>query len=152
MRSVPQLFTLDKFLLYNDIKRLPLFTADADHHPWPQQVLSWREVVLQADAVIISTPAYLDNIPALLKNALEWLTSSGELAGKPVLPITFTPHPPRGEKAMQSLIWSLMAMDARIVVQLGLYQDDIEFAKDGSITNGDGRKMILEAMQLLLSS
>jgi chromate reductase, NAD(P)H dehydrogenase (quinone) len=110
---------------YFDIADLPLFQPSLDQHPWPAAVIAWRQALATADAVIIATPEYIHNIPALLKNALEWATSSGEFSGKPVLPITFTPHAPRGERAMQSLLWSLEALDARIVVQLPLYQNEM---------------------------
>ena len=58
--------------------------------------MDWRKILQESDAVIISIPEYIHNIPALIKNALEWVTTSGEFLGKKVLPITFTPHEPRG--------------------------------------------------------
>lgn len=128
---------------------LPLFRAELDQHPWPPVVLAWREAVAQAPALIIAIPEYLHNMPALIKNALEWLTSSGELAGKAVLPITFTPHPPRGEQAMQSLLWSLQALDARIVAQLPLYQKDIIGLEKGEIQEGEALEMLKMAVDLL---
>lgn len=109
----------------NIINNLPLFRAESDRAPWPATVVAWRTLVQHCDGLIIATPEYLHNLPALLKNALEWLASSGELVNKPVLPITYTPHPPRGERAMQSLCWSLQALDARILAQLPLYQQEL---------------------------
>ncbi len=134
---------------YPDIIYLPLFVSDLDRSPWPSSVLAWRNAVQQSDALMITSPAYLFNIPAVLKNALEWLSTSGELNGKPVLPITFTPHAPRGEKAMQSLIWSLGALNARVVVELPLYQNQISFHQDGSIIENDQKILIEEALKLL---
>ena len=104
-----------------------------------------------ADAIIISTPAYLLNIPAMLKNALEWLTTSGELEGKRVLPITFTPHPPRGERAMQSLIWSLQALNAHVVTKLALFQSEVKFSDGGEILDVETRDILREAIRLLTS-
>jgi chromate reductase, NAD(P)H dehydrogenase (quinone) len=134
---------------YTQLDKLPLFTAAADQHPWPEAVLHWRKSVAEADALIICTPEYLHNIPALLKNALEWLTTSGELYQKRVLPITFTPHPPRGEKAMQSLRWSLQALEARVVGELDLYQNELHFAEDGSVVEVEMVELLRGGLGLL---
>lgn len=134
---------------YFPLARLPMFQPEQDQAPWPESVLDWRRAVGEADAVIISTPAYLENIPAAIKNALEWVTTSGELAAKPVLPITFAPHPPRGEKAMQSLCWSLQALNARIIGQLPLYQSELELRKDRYHFDVDHRSLLSESLNLL---
>lgn len=134
---------------YSNLDQLPLFNANLDRAPWPTNVSSWRNAVKNADALIISTPEYLHNIPALLKNALEWLTSSGELMEKPVLAITHCPHPPRGEKAMKSLIWSLQALNSRIVAQLPLYQNELS-SPEGTIEfNEEMNTLLDQAIQLL---
>ena len=86
--------------------------------------------VAEADAVITSTPEYRHNILAVLKNALEWMTESGELHEKSVLPITFTPAPPHGEYAMKSLLQSLNASKARIVAELSLYRNGFAFENE----------------------
>jgi len=125
---------------------LPLFRAELDSNPLPAEVKSWREKIANADAVIFCIPEYIHSMPASIKNALEWLTSSGELRNKPVIPITFTPNPPRGEKAMQSLIWSLQALDARIVVQLPLYHSQISYEPN---FHGEGVDLLTEAISLL---
>ncbi len=111
--------------IYGGIHDMPLFSAALDHHPWPQEVLIWRKKIAETKALIICTPEYLHNLPASIKSALEWLASSGELDGKPVLPITYTPSIPRGKKAMKSLLWSLQALNAQIVTQLDLYKTEI---------------------------
>ena len=131
-----------------DLAQLPLFTADQDQHPWSIEVLRWRQAVSEAEGVVICTPEYIHNIPALLKNALEWLTSSGELMHKPVLAMTFTPAPPRGEKAMQSLLWSLKALDARVIGQLTLYQNEIRF-EDGTVKiDEENSELLREGLRL----
>ena len=146
---LPYLFSEAVFQRYAMLERLPLFQADNDKHPLPLAVLDWRKTLTQSDALIICTPEYLHNLPALLKNALEWVSSSGELAHKPVLAMTFTPHPPRGEKAMQSLLWSLQALNARIVAQLALYQNEITVDKHEIIAEAPILEMLREAIQLL---
>jgi len=149
LEALPQLFTSHHFQLYPTIDRLPIFRADDDHAPWHQSVLDWRESVTQADAVIICTPEYIYNLPAVIKNALEWIASSGELNEKPVLPLTLMPNPPRGAKAMQSLLWSLKALNARIVGQLDLYQQDIIFEEEGITISKEMETILKGAIELL---
>ena len=149
VKNLPFLFTDHSFQHYKAIEKLPLFKADLDNPPWDTEVLAWRKAIQQSDAVIISTPAYIYNIPALLKNGLEWVTSSGELAQKRVLPITFTPHPPRGKRAMQSLLWSLQALGANIVVQLPLYQNEIAFDNNGKLIINEFGELLIEAVKML---
>lgn len=148
LRALDKTFTQYQFT-YFDIGELPLFLPVLDQAPWPPKVLAWRAAVAEAEAVICTTPAYLHNLPALVKNALEWLTTSGELAAKPVLPITFTPHPPRGERAMQALLWSLRALDARVVAHLPLYQNEIELKGTSYEFNEDTSLLLAESLQLL---
>lgn len=141
---------LDKnksFELSDVVSNLPLFQADLDTNPLPASVLRWRANVKSADTVIFCIPEYIYNMPALIKNALEWLTSSGELVSKKVLAITYTPNTPRGEKAMQSLLWSLQALDANIVASLELYKTDIRLEDDALV--GDSVEVLVEALKLL---
>ena len=128
LNELPGRFKKHNFQLF-DISELPLFTDQGGDMKYPKVVIKWRQTLEGADLVIICTPEYIHNIPAALKNALEWVTQSGELAFKPILPITYTPSQPRGEKAMLSLLWSLKALDARIVGQLDLYQSDDDTAE-----------------------
>jgi hypothetical protein len=69
--------------------------------------------------------------------------------GKPVLPITFTPQAPRGEKTMQSLTWTLQALDAKIVTQLPLYQQETTFEPSGGIAAGMSLELLQMAIDLL---
>ena len=144
-----KLFPQHQLHYFEDIIKLPVFNTDKDQHPWPSSVLEWRNAIISHDAVIISTPEYLFNLPASIKNALEWLSSSGELQHKLVLPITFTPHPPRGEKAMQSLVWSLQALNARIVTQLDLYQTDLDKTTEEFKLKADSLALLRESIHLL---
>ena len=147
--ALPVLFPEKSWERFLAIDQLPLFRPEDDRFPWHGQVLEWRKAVTTAQAIIFCTPEYIHNLPAIIKNALEWLTSSGELQGKPVLVITYTPHEPRGEKAMQSLIWSLQALEARIVGQLPLYQNEIKI-KDGHLdTDAEMLEILREAISLL---
>jgi NAD(P)H-dependent FMN reductase len=128
-------------------EKLPLFTAEKQEQDILPIVASWRKELNEADGVIFCIPEYIHNMPALIKNALEWITASGELAGKKVLALTFTPNAPRGEKAMQSLLWSLQALDAHVLASLSLYQTEIAYTTDGKII-GDGADILKEALDL----
>ncbi len=151
LKSLGKVCTNIEFTHFDTIGLLPLFTAEADVHPWDSKVLEWRQSITNADAVIISTPEYVHNIPAQLKSALEWIASSGELVRKPTLAMTYTPHEPRGEKAMQSLLWTLSALDANIVTQLSLYRNRISIDGQGNITSVDNSlEQLTSAIQLLV--
>lgn len=136
--------------VYDNLRNLPLFRPEDLEGKIPPSVKEMRENVKGADAIIISTPEYTHNIPAVLKNALEWITASGELENKRILPITFTPHKPRGEHAMQSLLFSLKTMNARVVVQLPLYKTQAEI-NNNEITLGEELHfMISEGLKQLI--
>lgn len=136
---------------YYDISGLPLFRTISDRAPWDERVTEWREAVAECSAMVISTPEYLQNMPAQLKSALEWLTTSGELSGKRVLAISYTPHPPRGDKSMKSLLWTLESLEAHVVASMKLYQSEIELDQLAIKGNIETVEMIYAAVQLLLT-
>lgn len=138
------------FQLADYLADLPVFQPGRDKAPWPERVLRWRQDLAAADAVVFSTPAYLHNLPGVLKNALDWLASSGELDEKPALVFTFTPSSPRGDRARQSLLWSLEALNARVVAEAALYQKEVSFTENGDIAAGDNRDLLAEALTLIL--
>lgn len=150
LKAIPALFPNHTFHYYDRLGDLPLFQAAIDQYPWNKEVLGWRSAAKTADSLIISTPAYIYNMPALLKNALEWVTKTGEFNQKRVLAMTFTPHSPRGEKAMQSLLWSLQALNANVVVQLPLYQNEISFDIKGQLLENESSEMLKAAIELLV--
>ena len=128
------------------VNRLPLFHPGLEAD---ETVEAWKTFVRSADALVFSTPEYLHNLPALLKNALEWLTTGGELADKPVIALTTTPHPPRGERAMQSLLWSLDALNARIVTQYAVYDLPAKIDDTGILTDKELRELLSAMLELL---
>ena len=113
------------FDIDQQLVKLPHYTPEGDRGPTHQEVVEFRNQIKQADIVMISTPEYLHNIPAILKNGMEWLKTNGELYDKNVLAMTYTPHPPRGQYAMSSLLNSLRALHARILLEIPLYQSEI---------------------------
>ena len=147
--SIMGLGTNHNFISGPLLTTLPLYTEDDDHSKVPDSVIHFRKFVREAEAVIISTPEYLHNIPAVLKNCLEWLKSGGELQHKKVLAITFTPALPRGEKAMQSLLGSLQALEANIVCSMPLYGNELPFDEFGQIIGDQNQELLKEAIKLL---
>ena len=135
--------------IYNTLPSFPLFTPDKLKNDLPAVLSDFKTKVLNSDAVIIATPEYTHNIPAVVKNMIDWCTASGEFYQKKVLPITFTPNPPRGEYAMKSLLQSLKALDMNIVSQLPLYKSDVEFQNNEVIMNDELKSILEEAFQLL---
>ena len=129
-----------------DIADLPLFV---DGRSPCAKVDAWRSAVIGCTSIVISTPTYLHNLPASIKSALEWLTRGGELQAKPVLAITLTPSPPRGDKAMQSLSWTLHALDARVVASLDLYLSDFSSSTPTVVLDENSRDLLAEALKLL---
>lgn len=70
----------------------------------------FRDQIKAADGVIFSTPEYAFGVPGVLKNALDWLVSSGELNHKPVAAISASPMRTGGDKALESLLLTLLAL------------------------------------------
>lgn len=127
---------------------LPLFhsnVAETHRHHADAFIKSLDE----ADAILISTPEYLHNIPAALKNAFEWCYTTGVLAQKPVLPICYTPAPPRGEKAMTSLLYTLEALQARVPGSLIIHHNEISFDPKGQLVNNDIEDLLDASIELL---
>jgi len=144
--SFAEFYAID---VYEGLQHLPLFSPQLQEAGIPEIVRELRNKVASAEAVIISTPEYLHNIPAVLKNALEWMTTSGELADKPVLPITFTPALPRGQYAMISLLQSLLACNAKIVAELPLYRNKMTIDNETIQLDEEHRMLLGEALSLL---
>ncbi len=136
--------------LYNQIEDLPLFRPSyIKDQKLFESVTYLKKCIIKADAVIISSPEYTHNIPACLKNALEWITASGELHQKKTIAIAYTPHSPRGEKALQSLLWTLQALDANILSQLLIHHTDIKFDQNGTIIHNHIEEILSETVELL---
>ncbi|OAV44435.1 NADPH-dependent FMN reductase [Lewinella sp. 4G2] len=149
LAAIGQLSGTGEYLPATYLAELPVFQPALDHAPWPANVLRWREDVASAEAIFICTPAYLHNIPGVLKNALDWLASSGEMSGKSVVAMTLTPNAPRGEKAMQSLLWSLSALDARVVAAAPFYRDDVRTDSESQFTNPATAEMLQALLEML---
>lgn len=135
--------------VYENLRNLPLFRPEDLEGKLPDGINEFKNKVIAADSIIISTPEYTHNIPAIVKSAFEWMTASGELNEKKVLPITFTPHEPRGQWAMKSLLFSLKTMNVKVVTQLPLYKSDVTIEDGEMRLNEEMTFMLEEALKLL---
>lgn len=140
--AIAKKYNQHQFLIFNKIKDFPIFQEGTSH----SLVDDFRQEIRKADLIIISTPEYIHNVPAQLKNALEWVTDSGEFTTKKTIAITYTPHEPRGEKCMQSLLWSLKALDAQILCSLSLFKNKHQIDEDLNIIGEDIHDMLDELL------
>ena len=99
-------------LLYSELAQLPHFNPDLDCNPLPVTVISLRKQIQNSDGIIISSPEYAHGVPGSLKNALDWLVSSIEFPGKPVVLINTNPRATIAQKSLQEI---LLTMSAKIV-------------------------------------
>src|SRR5260221_261149 len=76
-----------KVVSYDGIAPLPHFNPDLDLEGAnaPPAVAAWRTLLGSAQGMVISSPEYAHGVPGSLKNALDWIVSSYEFSGKPVV-------------------------------------------------------------------
>jgi hypothetical protein len=77
------------------------------------------------------------------------MNATGEWANKKVLTFCYTPYAPRGQKAMQSLGWSLQALHATIIAQMLIHHSDIGFDEKGKLIHNNIREELDTAIELL---
>ena len=137
--------------LHLDLSAIPLYLADQESTLIQDEIVEMRSSINSADAVIISTPEYIHNIPAVLKNALEWLTESGEMNNKKTLPIVYSPNEPRGTHAMKSLLQSLTALNATIISSMQLYQNELIINEELEMSGSFSIELLDEAVASLFT-
>ncbi|HYM62196.1 MAG TPA: NADPH-dependent FMN reductase [Thermoanaerobaculia bacterium] len=104
--------------IYEGLGGLPHFNPDLNGDDPPATVRELRDVLIAADGVVISSPEYAHGIPGALKNALDWLVSTGELAGKPVVLINAATS--GGERGQAAIIQTLSAMQWKVLTDASL--------------------------------
>jgi len=97
---------------YDGLAGLPHFNPDDDVEPRPTPVAELRRKIGAADGLLISSPEYARGVPGSLKNALDWLVSSEEFAGKPV---AFLHASERGVASQAALRLIMETMSARVI-------------------------------------
>jgi chromate reductase len=123
-----------EFRFYDEqLGKLPVFNPDLDGEGAipPPEVEEFRALLAAADGVLISSPEYAHGVPGVLKNALDWIVSSGELEGKPVVFIVASPS--GGQWAQASLTPTLEVLGARLLVNVALTFTRTQIDDDGNL-------------------
>jgi chromate reductase, NAD(P)H dehydrogenase (quinone) len=97
--------------LYLGLGDLPHFNPDIEPAV-PPALTDLRSQLRWADALVISSPEYAHGVPGVLKNALDWLVSGEEFAGKPVALFNASP---RAVHAQAALIEIVTTMAGKII-------------------------------------
>jgi chromate reductase, NAD(P)H dehydrogenase (quinone) len=97
--------------LYTGLGSLPHFNPDLDTTEI-SAIMDWKAQVKWADGLLICSPEYAHGVPGVLKNALDWLVSDEDFAGKPIALLNAAP---RATHAQASLVEILTTMAGRIV-------------------------------------
>ena len=98
--------------IYEGLASLPHFNPDLDSDAPPPSVSDFRTRIRAADGLVISSPEYARGVPGALKNALDWLVSVEDFAGKPVALFNASP---RADHAQAALRLTLETMAARMI-------------------------------------
>jgi len=99
-----------------DIGALPLFNPDLEADP-PPAVMAFRAKVTAADALLVASPEYAHGITGPMKNALDWLVSIENFAGKPVAVWNASPRSVHGDESLREI---LKTMSARIIEEASI--------------------------------
>ena len=104
------------FVICRGLGEFPRFDPDLDREQdtAAPPVAALRAQITAADGLIISSPEYAHGVPGALKNALDWLVSYRDFAGKLVL--LWNASASGGEYAQASLIETLRTMSARVLI------------------------------------
>jgi chromate reductase, NAD(P)H dehydrogenase (quinone) len=97
--------------LYKGLGSLPHFNPDLEITEI-SAIMDWQAQVKWADGLLICSPEYAHGVPGVLKNALDWLVSDEDFAGKPIALLNAAP---RATHAQASLVEILTTMAGRVV-------------------------------------
>ncbi|NVB80172.1 MAG: NAD(P)H-dependent oxidoreductase [Kofleriaceae bacterium] len=104
------------------LPEIPLFNEDLEaDEKLPEPVTKLDQLVAEADGILLSTPEYNQSIPGVLKNAIDWLSRSTNLAGKPVAVIGATSGRWGTRLAQAATRQTLMATGAFVLPGPALY-------------------------------
>jgi chromate reductase len=141
-------------VLHEELGALPHFNPDLDAEGAtpPPAVAAWRALLAPARAFIVCSPEYAHGMPGTLKNALDWLVSSGETDGKPVLLISASPS--GGHHAHAQLTEVLTTMSARVLAGASLRLQLVrnQLAPDGSVADPAVRAQLRGALDGLVAA
>jgi chromate reductase, NAD(P)H dehydrogenase (quinone) len=139
-------------VLYDGLVDLPHFNPDLDTEGVvaPTSVAETRLLLIRGDAVVISSPEYAHGIPGSLKNMLDWLVSTGELAGKPVALLNASPT--GGMYAQSALLETLRTMNWRVIEDASLVQPFVTERIIGELEDSVALERLKAAIALLIDA
>ncbi len=123
--------------VYGELSSIPLFDEDVERDGLPAPVRRLRDQVAAASGLLIATPEYNHSIPGVLKNAIDWLSRTDVLAGKPVAVIGVTTGRWGTRLAQAALRQVLGATGSLVLPGPALFAADAErlFDKTGSLVD-----------------
>jgi chromate reductase, NAD(P)H dehydrogenase (quinone) len=142
-----------EFRFYDDqLGTLPVFNPDLDGEGAvpPPAVEEFRALLAAADGVVVSSPEYAHGVPGALKNALDWIVSSGELEGKPLVLIVASPS--GGQWAQASLAPTLEVLGARLLVNVAVTFTRTQIDGDGNLCDRDIAGRLKTSLETLASA
>ena len=122
--------------VYDDLTSIPMF--DEDHELTGRggvDALCAR--IAACDGLLLSTPEYNRSIPGVLKNAIDWISRTDVLAGKPVAVIGATPGRWGTRLAQAELRRVLEATEAVVMPAPAVFVREVEalFNADGALSD-----------------
>jgi chromate reductase len=137
--------------LHEGLGELPHFNPDLDVEGAapPAPVAALRATLAAAGAVLICSPEYAHGVPGVLKNALDWLVSDGQLAGRAVA--VMTAGPSGGAHAQAQLVETLATMSWR-VVERGCLRLALGRAQPGQLVDAALRERLRAAVTALAAA
>lgn len=97
---------------------LPMYDGDIEEKGMPESAVRLKRAIETADVILLATPEYNRSISGALKNAIDWASRGGNSwEGKVVAPMTASPGPFGGVRAMLHLREILSQEGARIVMK-----------------------------------
>lgn len=95
---------------------LPLYDGDLEAEGIPAEVTRLADQIAAADAVVISTPEYNSAMSGVLKNALDWVSRTGQpWADKPVAIVSAAAGRAGGARAQSSLRLAMTPFRPRLL-------------------------------------
>jgi NAD(P)H-dependent FMN reductase len=94
--------------IFGGMAELPLFNPDLEVQV-PRPAAALREAVSDADALLIASPEYAHGITGVIKNALDWLVSCEDFAGKHVAVLNASGRAQHADAALRETLKTMAA-------------------------------------------
>jgi chromate reductase, NAD(P)H dehydrogenase (quinone) len=135
--------------VYGELSSIPLFDEDLERDGLPAPVRRLRDQVAAASGLLIATPEYNHSIPGVLKNAIDWLSRTDVLAGKPVAVIGVTTGRWGTRLGQAALRQVLSATGSLVLPGPALFAADAErlFEENGSLIDPATRTALASVVE-----